>query len=87
VSLKQYTISCSNVSFLPQSTSEDVNIFFNDDLIQCKIDRHYNHFSVLKFCFMFLADLSVLMLHYVHNLLIMNMIVKNSFVTNIIDIT
>jgi len=64
-----------------------VNIFFEYGLIQCKIDRHYNHFSVLKFCFMFLADLSVLMSHYVHNSLIMNMIVKNSFVANIIDMT
>jgi len=64
-----------------------VNIFFNDDLIQCKIDRHYDHFSVLKFCLMFLAGLSVLMSHYVHNLLMMNMIVKDSFVTNIIDMT
>ncbi len=64
-----------------------MNIFFNDDLIQCKIDRHYDHFSVLKFCLMFLAGLSVLMSHYVHNLLMMNMIVKDSFVTNIIDMT
>ncbi len=87
MSLKQYTISCSDVSFLPQSTSEDVNIFFDDGFIQCKTDRHYDHFSVLKFCLMFLADSPVLMSHYVHNLLMMNMIVKNSFVANIIDIT
>ncbi len=87
MSLKQYTISHSDVSFLPQSTSEDVNIFFDDGLIQCKTDRHYNHFSVLKFCLMFLAGLSVSVSHYIHNLLIMNMIVKGSFVTNIIDIT
>ncbi len=87
MSLKQYTISCSDVPFLPQSTSEDVNIFFDDGLIQCKINRHYNHFSVLKFCLMFLAGLSVLMSHYVHNLLMMNMIVKDSFVANIIDMT
>ncbi len=64
-----------------------MNIFFDDDLIQCKINRHYNHFSVLKFCLMFLAGLPVLMSHYVHNLLMMNMIVKNSFVANMIDIT
>ncbi len=87
MSLKQYTISCSDVSFLPQSTSEDVNIFFDDGPIQCKINRHYNHFSVLKFCLMFLADLSVSVPHYVHNLLMMNMIVKNSFVANMIDMT
>ena len=87
MSFKQYTISCSDVSFLSQSTSEDVNIFFDDDLIQCKTDRHYNCFSVLKFCLMFLAGLPVLMSHYVHNSLMMNMIVKNSFVTNMIDMT
>ncbi len=87
MSLKQYTISHSDVSFLPQSTSEDVNIFFDDDFIQCKTDRHYDHFSVLKFCFMFLVDLSVLMLHYVHNLSVMNIMVKDSFVANMIDMT
>jgi len=87
MSLKQYTISCSDVSFLPQLTSEDVNIFFDDDLIQCKTDRHYNCFSVLKFCLMFLVGLSVLMLHYVHNLSVINMIVKDDFVVNMIDMT
>ncbi len=87
MSLKQYTISYSDVPFLPQSTSEDVNIFFDDGLIQCKINRHYDHFSVLKFCLMFLAGLSVLVSHYVHNSLMMNMIVKDSFVTDMIDMT
>ena len=62
-----------------------MDIFFDDGLIQCKTNRHYGRFPVLNFCPMFLAGLLVLMPHYVHNSLMVDMIVKDSFVANMID--
>ncbi len=57
----------SNVPSQPQSILEAADIVNNDDFIHYRIDRHFNHPSVLMFNLM-CSDPDCLLQHCVHSL-------------------
>ena len=49
VSFKLYRVSHSDIFFQFQLSVKDVNKFNDNDLTYCKINKHYNHNSVVVF--------------------------------------